>query len=230
MANLADKKEVIKDYIRNRTMNVVNDARAYLFIRHKPDIDIDKIGIGGGNLTTALALFATLGFLAKVYKILEKGFPYTQNEINEARDALKNCPGCSSYENLIIPRRANELNEENAFISLIRDSKVNLGIKDDELCTVWREVRNKLAHMNVPDKGNVIMTFKIMGKSYEEIIDLIEKSETPPFLRNENNDLEMYADILQRDVVRISKWIAEQIDSNQFKDDKIILALDWLSS
>lgn len=116
--------------IRKRTDAIYADQKAFIYIRkvHKQH-DID--GIGGGNLSMALTLFAVLDFLGKIQYFIDR-----KGKVEFRKNGDPKIEGDRAFTHIVGMMR--------------KKSGVNLGLENvdnSEICKVWNDTRNKLTHV-----------------------------------------------------------------------------------
>lgn len=137
-----DKVEAVW-IIDDRIDGIANDLKAFVYIRIH-SIQHGSDDIGGGNVTSAIALFSALNFLAKIQYYLDKR-------------------GRTPIDDTGMPL----INEEVAFIHLVKklaDENISLGLPTDNmdaLKLVWSGFRNKLAHVSTVQDGKQVMAYTI---------------------------------------------------------------------
>lgn len=223
-----NEKEKLVDYI-NRSQAIIADTNTYIWLRSvNPKILNDIPELGGGNLLMALGLFAVINYLGKIYTILKGGIPVTKDQADAANQWLKDKNiKDSGFEKIIETKRFGQLNETEAFKTLLNDCPgLNLGLSPEELKGVWHNIRNKLTHVVSPGKDYQINA-RLGGGTYEKA-----KKEAFNFNRVFYIDgsvrVHCNVDVLGIKVEKIKEWIIEQLNSNTFEEDNINRALRWV--
>lgn len=182
--------------IDDRVGGIYNDLRSFVYIRINSLQNIDR-GLGGGNVTQAIALFSLLNFLGKIQYYFDKMQRLQLSEEGEP-----------------------SIIEEQAFIHLVRklnDEGINLGLppgKSATLKLVWNGFRNKLAHVSNPEDGKQIMVYVIDDRTGGLTVDdlLARVQEQAAFTHDGSyRNWHLNADILLAKLPRIKEIIKQQL-------------------
>ena len=179
---------------------VVKDAFTHIYVMSEHQDDITRYDLGQGAFASSISLLATLNLLAKIHFILMKGKSVIvgQEEItsfNEVKNKIKNCDTIkwSEAEPFLRRRRLGEMNETEAFVTLIQSCPIEFGLPRDDASTlrkVWSTFRNKLTHLaslaNDVNSGQMLVTLRIEPSSpgmFKTNLDFIKRSihRSPPF-------------------------------------------------
>lgn len=233
-------REKIKRDI-NDSLIMLNDIRSFQFLRSgKGQKILNKYFLGGGNLLSAIGLFAILNYLSKIHFVLRKGTYVDNCHRKETIKVKRENITCSKY--IKIPRLG-EVNETEAFVLLIKTFPKDVGLpQNDEriIKKVWNDWRNYLSHMAKLPKGNIAITF--MWKSNQapeksnlkpfrvgrELLIEEEKYRKNPKVKNVIESTHCYIDPLMDEVKSIADWLCKEIDSNAFKKEYLEKTVSWL--
>jgi hypothetical protein len=181
----------------------------------------------------ALALFSALNFLSKLHRHLTKPEAFVtdrdRNEVSKAlsiilealpqlKEVLKNDKTRWS------PQPNGSCNEEAAFSALIKallHDGIDIGLQVNEAGTVWKQFRNKLAHMAQPE-GWV----EVYG-SDRALTNPRATIENMPSFRKADGHWVCNADRLSVDVQRVADWLCERVDAC-CEHARVTTALTWL--
>lgn len=169
-----NKAALIRE-VSGRIQFVVNDCSTFIRVRRELPHWCNEREFGGGNFMMAQSLFSALNFLAKTYVCLrhrDKYFPSNQDteavtsavrqlKAMENQKALKELFPDLDFRALLgedaltqwkKPRPNECANETHAFTLLVKtmSESVDLGFQAADAGTVWRQFRNRLAHMAAP--------------------------------------------------------------------------------
>lgn len=207
---------------------MIADTNTFIWLRHNQPEELKRnTDIGGGNLLMVLGLFSALNFLAKIYKILRKGDSciVSSGEIKKLNSFIKKCP---EIKKLIQPQVVGQVrNEEGAFVKLIKDSGSNFGLSDEVLKYVWKSFRNYLVHSATIYPGDSSVTFILSDKNFKQFMEHLAKRKRPVFAKNQHGS-RCYPDILNIEVEYIKSWLVNEIESNNFSNNNIEAAFDWI--
>lgn len=229
-------REEFKKYLENRINGFMNDIRTYTWLKNEEKETyvkgVEKYGVGGGNFVGTLGLFCVLDFMGQVYSILRKGQVFKKGE-KEWDTLLKKDPIIHDFykrliEDRVITEDWTDLNHNNAFKKLIKDSQVITGLQEEQINKIWDDYRNSLTHMIFPKRPivSVLTEQKIDLDMYELIIKLINSSS---FSFDEQNEESCELEPLYKDVEKIKIWLLNKIlDENQTSEKDLRELLFWL--
>jgi len=134
------KSEIVR-IIQERVGGLCADHRTFVYVRAK-NLHKDQ-GLGGGNITSALAAFSALSLLTKICYFIDKPQRFTPD------DAL--------YFTV------NETDAFSYFIKLLSRNGIELGVGKDDTegqRLIWNGFRDYLAHLGTAEHGKQIVTFE----------------------------------------------------------------------
>jgi hypothetical protein len=157
--NTMDTKEnklFIKKALNNAAL-ILKDNDSFLYLICERQDDVKKYNLGNGTIASAIALFALINFISKIFVILENGSSVivTEEDIEEfgklkAIVKEKNKDEWKDIEKYLKKPRIGDINETEAFVELIINCPIDFGIDkaDKEVIKhIWRIFRNKLTHL-----------------------------------------------------------------------------------
>ena len=197
----------LKSYISDRTLNITNDLRVFLWVRlNNYDILNDKqLKLGGGNLTMAIALFACLSYIGKIHWLLHRNIPMRKKEnFIPLIDYLE-------YEEI-------GLNETDCFKFLIQRSPCKLGLRNlqqDELEKFWSSWRNSLVHMLAQEgtEGPVLSIIP-KGQSHNYLMEMNKLDPELSFYLNKKK-WSCRIDNFNSGLDKITQWLVGEIDKQE---------------
>jgi hypothetical protein len=226
--NKFSKKTELLRIVDDRANMMIADTNTFIWLRHNhPDELRKNKEIGGGNLLMALGLFSALNLMAKVHKILRKGKGciVQKADVQEFRSIVKKYP---ELKGKIQPLAVGQvINEEDAFVKLIKDSNAKFGLSDEGLRAAWQSFRNYLSHTATIRPGHSSVTFQIKSRNFEQFIEKENNRKRPVFGFNQHG-LRFYPDTLNIEVRYIRDWLLNKIKEEYFTNDKIEDAFDWV--
>jgi len=167
----------VKDYTIKHidsSLIMLNDVNSFIFLRSKNGLSLLKQhNLGGGNLLSVLGQFTILNFLAKVHYLLEKGKGiYITPEKRERILKIKREANAKFKKYIFVPRLG-DVNETEAFVSLVLNYPADLGIpkKKETIEKVWKDIRNKISHIATLEADNRAIPFEYINLEYPESRD-----------------------------------------------------------
>ncbi|MBU1033946.1 hypothetical protein KKI22_03320 [Patescibacteria group bacterium] len=158
-------KKCIED-IKDRLAGVFNDLKAFVYIRNH-NLQHREENIGGGNMVTALSLFACLNFLAKTYYCTIRPDKFNKDgfSINETEAFLH-------------------------FMKFIQKSGLDLGLPSngDILELVWSGFRDWLTHRLTVQPGKQIINFTFEPSEQNSIAESLEYAKRHKVFQDDDND------------------------------------------
>jgi len=194
----------VKTYLANqlteRVRMIVGDCETFSHVRIEKHEWFDELHLGGGNFIMTLALFALMNVLAQMYRFFKTG-------------------------------KLREINETVAFGQLVEGlgNLVNLGCstkKEGE--EIWRDFRNKLAHMASPSPYSMVGVWGHIQElqTYESWKEKI--LERPVFIRYPTGIWQCDADRLTFCVPQIAELIHNEIA--KCEDEALLRAMvKWIT-
>lgn len=196
-------KNKIKKIIDQRVTGIYNDLKAFVYIR-KHNLQHQEDGIGGGNITQAIALFTILNFLGKIQYFIDKKSGIDLEENGDPK-----------------------IIEEYAFYYLIdalRKAGIDLGlsIHDNEtLGIVWKGFRNKLAHVSTVEDGKQVLVFtnssSVSQYAIQQILENI-KNKIPFEHDGSNRNWRINVDILLAKLPEIKMAVVQNLNNENNLD------------
>lgn len=204
------ERSELKSYITDRTSNITNDCRTFLWVRteHGEIFDQPNLGVGGGNILMAVGLFATVEYLSKIGYILDKGVG-SDNATDCFIWLIKNLPPS---------------------IKLFADTENEVNLN-----SFWNVWRNKLAHLVAPKHARAETVSPIKSHpNYQATRNLfdIDLAFLHPFYKRGELPEGWWCsnvDKLTNDLDRIARWLASNIAENA-PIANVQAALAWINS
>lgn len=133
------KSEVVK-IIQERVGGLCADHRTFVYVRAN-NLHTDK-GLGGGNITSALAAFSALSLLTKICYFIDKPQRFTPHDT--------------------VYFTVSETDAFSHFIKLLSQNGIELGVSKDDSGgqkLIWDGFRDYLAHLGTVEHGKQVITF-----------------------------------------------------------------------
>lgn len=207
-----DHKSELISFIKNRTQNITNDCRTFLWfksVHNKEYKSINNLRIGGGNLLMAIGLFSSMEYLCKIYYVLKIGY--------------ENIPNSDKQKG------RNDIKWQKPLNVLITDYPADFGIKSlssDKIKLFWKNWRHKLAHLLAQDPlWGQVNAFDNRNENYNEAMENLKN--TIPFIQ-ENGRWICNADRLAKEIDSISDWLIKETD--KYDDNRIKNTFEWLKN
>jgi hypothetical protein len=192
--------------------------------------------LGGGNFVMAHALLALLNLLAKTYRFLAAPDEFATEASRESvRQSIEYIKAASNDETVKATAHSDKLkevvkiaktdknarwrkppigahyNETSAFgrLAMSVRERVNLGCStEQEAEDIWRQFRNELAHMALPDGVTAVWVYDPDCPTYESC-KLVTQGRTP-FVRA-GTGWQCDVDRLTHCVPEIAEWVCNEI-------------------
>jgi hypothetical protein len=134
------------------------------------------------------------------------------------------------FQDCFIPKRVDSINETSAFREMLTDKSCpqNLGINENKYEQIYHDLRDHLAHRVAPKYGYRIVTLATdegQELKYDVVKNAISKSNEP--VLKDNNDF--YIDFLGRDIEKISDWLIQKVNNDEFTAENLERAYSWLA-
>jgi hypothetical protein len=154
--NTKENKLFIKEALNNATL-ILKDNDSFLYLICERLTDVKKYNLGNGTFVSAIALFALINFISKIFVILKNGDSVIVTEKNiEEFTRLKtiveekNRDDWGNIKKYFKKPRIGDINETEAFVELISNCPLDFGIdktNKEVIKYIWRLFRNKLTHL-----------------------------------------------------------------------------------
>jgi len=203
----AYKSEVAK-IVQERIGGLCADHRTFVYIRAN-NLHVDH-GLGGGNITSALAAFSALSLLTKICYFIDKPQRFTPHD--------------SVYFTV------SETDAFSHFVKLLCHNGIELGVDKNDIegqKLIWNGFRDYLAHLGTVEHGKQVIAFEFKQPKRDQPVPTldarIEKmSEWQVFAHDDSGrNWSVYIDVLFAKLERIilplviTKVIEHVIDEDE---------------
>lgn len=255
----------INEVLKNADL-IIKDNYSYIYLNSERNEEIMTHNLGNGLFAGAISLFALLNFLSKIYIILKSGDEKIVKQVDvEEYEKLKvlvkdkTVGDWKSVKKYFKKPRIGEINEADAFVELVRDTTIDLGLdkgNPKEIREMWNLFRNKLTHMISLNgnelNGQMLIQTYISGGTYSDNLKFIKNRypNYPAFKVVNDKTKEVFKNITTIDSItkqyllkdscyvdqlRIScelilDWLINEIDSDSFSELNMKILCDWFDT
>ncbi len=223
-------KERIKTELRLRIRFLSNDCRTLWRVRLERSIWYENnhadqsrpIGLGGGNFVMALAMLSACNLLAKGHVWLKKSEMFvTRADVDAVIAAVAEAKQNPNLAAVLGNNKTRwgepflgSCNESSAFAMLVkalRKDGIDLGVPNGDASKVWKDFRNRLAHMaHVSGTATVYTTGRPQFKP--KAAEAWIKNGPKAFVK-ENGRWICMVDRLSLDILDICEWLCRKLDA-----------------